>query len=38
MLHWKSTKYYIFWGCVCSLRYSERKAYASYFHLWPVGL
>jgi len=24
-LQWKSNTYYIFWGCVCSLRYSSCK-------------
>jgi hypothetical protein len=28
--------YYIFWECVCSLRYPACNARASYCHLWPV--
>jgi hypothetical protein len=30
--------YYIFWVCVCSLRYSTWNAHASYCHLWPFRL
>jgi len=37
-LQWKSTKYYIFSECVCSLRYSAPKPHASYRHLWPVWM
>ena len=28
LLQWKSNKYYIFWVCVCSLRYPARNAHA----------
>ena len=35
MLQWKSSKYYIFWVCVWSLRYSACNPHAPY-HLWPV--
>ena len=35
---WKSDKYYIFWDCVCSLRYPACNAHAPYYHLWPVRL
>ena len=28
-------EYYIFWVCVCSLRYSACNAHESYCHLWP---
>jgi len=38
MLLWTSNKYYIFWVCVCSLRYPARNAHAPYCHLWPVWL
>jgi hypothetical protein len=31
VLQWKSNKYYIFWVCVCSLTYPERKTRASYY-------
>jgi len=31
LLRWKSTKYYIFWDCVCSLRYSACKAHTPYY-------
>ena len=34
----KSNKYYIFWGCVCSLRYPACKVHAPYCHLWPAAL
>ena len=30
--------YYIFWVCVCSLRYPACNAHASYFHLWSTLL
>ena len=36
LLPWKSSKYYIFWVCVYSLRYTARNALASYCHLRPV--
>jgi len=29
---------YIFWDCVCSLRFPTCNAHASYCHLWPVRL
>ena len=32
----KSSKYYIFWVCVCSLRYPSCYPYAPYFHLSPA--
>ena len=31
-------KYYIFWACVCSLRYPAWNVHLSYCHLWPVRL
>jgi hypothetical protein len=34
----KSNKYYIFWVCVCSLRYPACYAHAPYCHLWPDQL
>jgi hypothetical protein len=34
----KSSQYYIFWVCVCSLNYSACKALAPYCHLWPAWL
>jgi hypothetical protein len=33
-LRWKN-KCYIFWVCVCSLRYPAYNARAPYYHLWP---
>jgi len=36
--HGKSSKYYIFWVYVCSLRYPACNAHAPYCHLWPVRL
>jgi len=36
MLQWKSNKFYIFWVCVCSLRYPAFKAQAPYRHMCPV--
>jgi len=39
LLPWKSNKYYIFWVCVCRLRYPAGNAHATYWrHLWPVRL
>jgi len=34
----KTENYYIFWVCVCSLRYRACNAHAPCFHLWPVRL
>jgi len=34
----KNNKYYIFWMCVCSLRYPACNACTPYCHLWPVWL
>jgi hypothetical protein len=31
-------KYYIFWICVCSLRYPACNAHVPYCHLWPAWL
>jgi len=30
--------YYIFWVCVCNLKYPARNAHAPYCHLWPARL
>jgi hypothetical protein len=38
LLQWESSKYYIFWECVCSLRCSAFNAHAVYCHLWPAQL
>ena len=38
LLPCKSNKYYIFWVCVCSLRYQACNAHAPYCHLWPARL
>jgi len=38
LLQWKSNKYYIFWLCICSLRYPSCNAHAPYCHLWPARL
>jgi hypothetical protein len=37
-LQWENNNYYIFWVCVCSLRYPPWNAHAPYCHLWPVRL
>ena len=37
-LLWKSNRYYIFWVCVCSLRYPACTANAPYCNLWPAPL
>ena len=34
----ENSKYYIFWECVCSLRYPVTNEHAPYCHLWPVRL
>jgi hypothetical protein len=34
----KDNKYYIFWGCVCSLWDPACNAHAPHCHLWPVRL
>jgi len=38
LLWWKSNNYYIFWECVCSLRYQTRNAHELYCYLWPAWL
>jgi len=38
LLQWTSSKYYVFWMCVCSLRYSTWNAHAPYCRLWPTRL
>ena len=38
LLWWNSNEYYIFWVCVCSLRYPACNAHAPYCHLWPALL
>ena len=40
LLQWKSNNnyYYIFWVCVCCIRYPACNTHASYCHLWPVWL
>ena len=35
---WKTNKYYIFWVCICNLRYPARNSHAPYCHWWPVRL
>ena len=37
-LLWRSNKNYVFWVCVCSLRYPACIAHAGYCHLWHVCL
>jgi len=34
----ESRKNYIFWACVCSLRYPACNAHVPYCHLWPLWL
>ena len=38
LLRWKSNEYYMFWVCVCSLRYPACNAHAPFYHPWPVWL
>ena len=33
---WKISEDFIFWMCICSLRYPACNAHAPYFLLWPV--
>jgi len=33
MLQWESNKYYVFWVCVCSLRYQAWTKHEAYY-LW----
>ena len=37
-LQWKSSKCYILWVCICSLRYPARNAHGSYCYLWRAQL
>jgi len=37
LLQWKRN-YFIFWVCICSLRYPAHNAHAPYCHLWPASL
>ena len=34
----KNSKYYVFWVCVCRLRYPACSAHAPYCRLWPIWL
>jgi hypothetical protein len=38
LLQWNSNKYYIFWKCLCSLKYPACNAPAPYIFLWPAWL
>jgi hypothetical protein len=38
LMPWKRNKYYVFWVCVCSLRYPACNAHAPCFHRRPVRL
>jgi len=38
LLQWKINKNYIFWVCVCNIRYPACNAHASYCHPWPAPL
>jgi len=38
LFQWTSSKYYIFWVCVCSLRYLACNAPTPYCHLWSARL
>ena len=38
VLRWESNVYYIFWACICSLRYPACNAHAPYCHIWPCLL
>jgi hypothetical protein len=36
LLQQKSNKRYVFWMCVCRLRYPTSNSHTPCFHLWPV--
>ena len=38
LLLWESKKFYLFWVCICRLRYPASNAHASYCHLWSARL
>jgi hypothetical protein len=38
LLPWKNSKYYVFWVCDRSLRYTACNAHALFFYLWSVRL
>jgi hypothetical protein len=38
LLQWKRNKYFVFWVCVCSIRYTACNAHAPYCHLWLAPL
>jgi len=38
LLQWKSSSYYIFWVCVCRLRYPACNAHSLCCHRWRVRL
>jgi hypothetical protein len=38
LLQWKSNNYYIFWVCICSVRYPACNAHAPLCHLWSAWL
>jgi len=38
LLQWKNNKYYIFWQCICSLRYPACKTHAPFCHIWSARL
>jgi hypothetical protein len=35
---WKSNNYYMFWVCICSLRYPARNKHVPHCHLWSLWL
>jgi len=38
LLQLKSSMYYVFWVCICSLRYAACNGQSTYCHLWPLRL
>jgi len=38
LLLWESNKFYLYWVCICRLRYPACNAHASYCHLWSGRL
>jgi hypothetical protein len=38
LLLWKSNQYYIFWVCLCRLRYPACNVHAQHCYLWPAQL
>ena len=38
ILRWKSNEFYVFWVCICRIRYSACTAHSPYYHQLPARL